>query len=135
VISTKHATKLALKIGRECATRLPETKIGAPRHESRWARFGSSSRRITWPNPARIALTEALAVELAGAGVLVNAIAAGPIAPPGGTTPAFAAAVRAATPLGRWGGGRAIAEAVAALVTHDFIAGETLTIDGGRDLR
>jgi 3-oxoacyl-[acyl-carrier protein] reductase len=51
-----------------------------------------------------IALTEALALELAGDNILVNAIAPGPILAPGGTSDAEIEAVEQATPLGRWGG-------------------------------
>ena len=52
-----------------------------------------------------IALTEALALELAADNILVNAVAPGPIMAPPGTTEEEQRAVEAATPLGRWGGG------------------------------
>ena len=51
-----------------------------------------------------IALTEALALELAADNILVNAIAPGPILAPPETTAAEHQAVDDATPLGRWGG-------------------------------
>jgi NAD(P)-dependent dehydrogenase (short-subunit alcohol dehydrogenase family) len=51
-----------------------------------------------------VALTEALALELAPSQILVNAIAPGPIAPPDGATDDEIRAVERATPLGRWGG-------------------------------
>src|SRR6185369_14032191 len=51
-----------------------------------------------------VALTEALALELAPDNILVNAIAPGPIVAPPGTTDEEARAVEQATPLGRWGG-------------------------------
>lgn len=79
-----------------------------------------------------IALTEALALELAESGVLVNGVAAGPIEPPEGSTGAFTSAVAAATPLGRWGGSEAVAHAVIALLNNDFTTGHTLLVDGGR---
>ncbi|HKC55151.1 MAG TPA: SDR family oxidoreductase, partial [Vicinamibacterales bacterium] len=63
-----------------------------------------------------IALTEALALELAADQILVNAVAPGPIVAPPGTSEADAAAVERATPLGRWGGEIEIAKAVLALV-------------------
>jgi NAD(P)-dependent dehydrogenase (short-subunit alcohol dehydrogenase family) len=79
-----------------------------------------------------IALTEALALELAADQILVNAIAPGPIVAPPGTSAAESAAVERATPLGRWGGEIEIAKAVIALVESDFITGETIRVDGGR---
>jgi NAD(P)-dependent dehydrogenase (short-subunit alcohol dehydrogenase family) len=82
-----------------------------------------------------IALTEALALELARDNILVNAIAPGPILAPPGTSEAEARAVADATPLGRWGGEAEIAKAVLALVDSDFITGETLRVDGGRHVK
>ena len=84
---------------------------------------------------ASIALTEALALELAADNILVNAIAPGPILAPAGTSAAESAAVEEATPLGRWGGEMEIARGVRALLDGDFITGETLRIDGGRHLK
>jgi NAD(P)-dependent dehydrogenase (short-subunit alcohol dehydrogenase family) len=80
-------------------------------------------------------LTEALALELAEDQILVNAVAPGPIIPPDGTTAEESAAVERATPLGRWGGSQEIAKAVLALVSSDFITGETIRVDGGRHVR
>jgi len=80
------------------------------------------------------ALTEALALEVAGSGILVNAIAPGPILPPPGTTEEELKAVVAATPLGRWGGAEEIVKAVFALIDSDFVTGETIRVDGGRHL-
>jgi len=82
-----------------------------------------------------IALTEALALELAADNILVNAIAPGPIVAPPGTSVKEKAAVEEATPLARWGGEIEIAKAVAALLDGDFITGETIRVDGGRHLR
>jgi NAD(P)-dependent dehydrogenase (short-subunit alcohol dehydrogenase family) len=82
-----------------------------------------------------IALTEALALELAGDQILVNAIAPGPIVAPDGTSDEEFRAVERATPLGRWGGETEIAKAVLALVESDFTTGETIRVDGGRHLR
>jgi NAD(P)-dependent dehydrogenase (short-subunit alcohol dehydrogenase family) len=81
---------------------------------------------------AIIALTEALALELASHQILVNAIAPGPILAPPDMDPAEVAAVAKATPVGRWGGELEIAKAVIALIETDFITGETLRVDGGR---
>jgi NAD(P)-dependent dehydrogenase (short-subunit alcohol dehydrogenase family) len=82
-----------------------------------------------------IALTEALALELASDGILVNAIAPGPIMAPPGTTDEESKAVEAATPLGRWGGAEAIVHAVMFLVETDFVTGETIRVDGGRHVK
>jgi len=84
---------------------------------------------------AVIALTEALALELASDQILVNAIAPGPIVAPPGTSAADSAAVEQATPLGRWGGEIEIAKTVIALVESDFITGETIRVDGGRHVK
>jgi len=78
------------------------------------------------------ALSEALALELAGDQILVNAIAPGPILAPPGTSDEEHAAVEKATPLGKWGGPGEIAKAVLALIDSDFITGETIRVDGGR---
>ena len=82
-----------------------------------------------------VALTEALALELAPANILVNAIAPGPIVAPPDMSDDEQAEVAAATPLGRWGGEPEIAKAVLALIETEFITGETIRVDGGRHLR
>jgi NAD(P)-dependent dehydrogenase (short-subunit alcohol dehydrogenase family) len=81
-----------------------------------------------------IALTEALALELAKDQILVNAIAPGPILPPPDMSAEDVSAVTRATPVGRWGGEIEIAKAVIALIETDFITGETIRVDGGRHL-
>ena len=82
-----------------------------------------------------IALTEALALELAPDNILVNCIAPGPILAPPGTTNEELRAVERATPLGRWGGEMEIAKAVLATLDSDFMTGETVRVDGGRHLK
>ena len=84
---------------------------------------------------AVIALTEALALELAADAILVNAVAPGPILPPPDLGADESRAVIEATPLGRWGGEAEIVKAVLALVESDFITGETIRVDGGRHVR
>ena len=84
---------------------------------------------------AVIALTEALALELAPDQILVNAVAPGPIVAPEGTSDEEFATVERATPVGRWGGELEIAKAIVALVESDFITGETIRVDGGRHLK
>jgi NAD(P)-dependent dehydrogenase (short-subunit alcohol dehydrogenase family) len=82
-----------------------------------------------------IALTEALALELASDAILVNAVAPGPILAPTGISDDELKAVEAATPLGRWGGADAIVRAVLFLIETDFVTGETVRVDGGRHLK
>lgn len=82
-----------------------------------------------------IALTEALALELARDRILVNAIAPGPILPPPDMTADEVAEVARATPVGHWGGEAEIAKAVVSLIETDFITGETIRVDGGRHLQ
>jgi NAD(P)-dependent dehydrogenase (short-subunit alcohol dehydrogenase family) len=82
-----------------------------------------------------IALTEALAMELAEDNILVNAIAPGPILAPPETTDEELKTVADATPLGRWGGELEIAKGVLALIESDFTTGETVRIDGGRHVK
>jgi NAD(P)-dependent dehydrogenase (short-subunit alcohol dehydrogenase family) len=84
---------------------------------------------------AVMALTEALALELAPDQILVNAIAPGPIVAPESISDEEFDQVERATPLGRWGGEIEIAKAVLALVDSDFITGETIRVDGGRHLK
>ena len=84
---------------------------------------------------AVIALTEALALELARDGILVNAVAPGPILPPPDLGAHKVEAVERETPVGRWGGAEAIAAAVLELVQSDFVTGETMRVDGGRHLK
>lgn len=82
-----------------------------------------------------IALTEALALELAQDQILVNAVAPGPILPPPDMSEDERAEVARATPVGQWGGEIEIARAVLAFVESDFITGETIRVDGGRHVR
>ncbi len=84
---------------------------------------------------AVIGLTQVLALELAPHGVLVNAVAPGPILAPPGTSAEEYAAVEKATPLGRWGGPAEIARAVRFLVETDFTTGEVVRVDGGRHVK
>lgn len=84
---------------------------------------------------AVVALTEVLALELAPDGILVNAIAPGPILAPEETTDEELEAVERATPLGRWGGEAEIVKAALFLVETDFVTGETIRVDGGRHVR
>ncbi len=82
-----------------------------------------------------IGLTEALALELAADKILVTAIAPGPILAPPETTDDEFANVEKSTPLGQWGGEKAISDAVLALLKLEFVTGETIRVDGGRHIR
>jgi NAD(P)-dependent dehydrogenase (short-subunit alcohol dehydrogenase family) len=82
-----------------------------------------------------VALTQALALELAADQILVNAIAPGPIVAPEGTSDEEFAKIERATPVGRWGGELEIAKIVLGLVESDFVTGETIRVDGGRHLK
>jgi NAD(P)-dependent dehydrogenase (short-subunit alcohol dehydrogenase family) len=82
-----------------------------------------------------VALTEALALELAQDQILVNAIAPGPILAPPDMSAEEVTEVARATPVGRWGGEIEIAKAVVALIEADFITGETIRVDGGRHVK
>jgi NAD(P)-dependent dehydrogenase (short-subunit alcohol dehydrogenase family) len=82
-----------------------------------------------------IALTEALALEVASSNILVNAVAPGPVLAPSSATQEERRAVEEATPLGRWGGELEIAKAVVALLDADFVTGETIRVDGGRHVK
>jgi NAD(P)-dependent dehydrogenase (short-subunit alcohol dehydrogenase family) len=81
------------------------------------------------------ALTETLALELAGDQILVNAIAPGPILAPPEMSQEESDAVVKSTPLGRWGGEEEIAKAVMFLIHSDFVTGETIRVDGGRHIK
>ncbi len=82
-----------------------------------------------------MALSEALALELAPHNILVNAVAPGPILAPPTATAEDHRKVADVTPLGRWGGAAEIAKAVLAFIESDFVTGETLRVDGGRHVK
>ena len=139
-------TQMACRPARRLAVRACRRAAYAPARGGRIINFSATGSRGAAVRATRlsallrresgvIALTEALALELAADQILVNAIAPGPIVAPPGTIEADSTKVERATPLGRWGGEIEIAKAVLALVDSDFITGETIRVDGGRHLK
>ena len=79
-----------------------------------------------------IGLTKSVAKELASRGVTCNAVAPGFIATDmTKALPQDTAQIAAAIPLGRLGTAEEVAQAVAFLVSSEYITGEILRIDGG----
>ncbi len=82
---------------------------------------------------AVIGLTKSLAKELAPT-ITVNCLAPRPILKPANLSAKDAGEVLDRTPLARWGGARAITEAVLYLLDADFVTGQVLYVDGGRSI-
>jgi hypothetical protein len=79
-------------------------------------------------------MTRMLAIELAP-GIKVNAVAPGLIIPPPGCDESFLERNASTNPLGRWGTVEQIADAVCFLVRSDFVTGQVIFVDGGRNLK
>ncbi|HJW84928.1 MAG TPA: SDR family oxidoreductase [Anaerolineae bacterium] len=81
-----------------------------------------------------VALTKALAVALAPS-IRVNAIAPGAVLKPADWSDERWLTLAARAPLGRPGTPEDVAQAVLYLARSDFITGQLLVLDGGRELR
>ncbi len=85
-------------------------------------------KRMLWT------ITRMLALELAPA-IKVNAVAPGLILPPEGKDDSYLADLAHTNPLNRVGSVEGIAAAVRLLVEGDFITGQVIYVDGGRNIR
>ena len=79
-------------------------------------------------------LTRMLAVELAPT-VVVNAVAPGLILPPEGEDADYLERLAHTNPMNCWGHPQDVADAVRFLLQTRFTTGQTLYVDGGRNLR
>lgn len=83
---------------------------------------------------ALAAVTVSAAKALASAGIRVNAVAPGVIAPPPGASAESVARLVKPIPLGRKGDPEDVAAAVLFLVQNDYVTGQTINVDGGRNI-
>jgi NAD(P)-dependent dehydrogenase (short-subunit alcohol dehydrogenase family) len=80
------------------------------------------------------AITRMLALELAP-GITVNAVAPGLVLPPAGETQDYLDRLAHTTPLQRHGSAHDVVSATLFLLRSEFITGQVLYVDGGRNLK
>src|SRR5439155_118443 len=100
--------------------------------------IGAATARAFAAEAGMINLTRSAALELAPAGIRVNAVCPGLIATPAlaralGGAPEREERARAAVPVGRFGRREEVARAILFLASDDasYITGTTLVVDGG----
>jgi hypothetical protein len=79
-------------------------------------------------------LTRMMAVEFAPA-VRANGVAPGLVLPPAGKGEEYLASLASTNPLNRYGSAEDVAAAVLFLLKSDFVTGQVIFVDGGRNLR
>jgi pteridine reductase len=79
-------------------------------------------------------LTRMMALDY-GPMVRVNAVAPGLVLPPVGKDERYLETLKHSNPLNTFGSAEQIAHAVVFLLTNEFITGQTIYVDGGRNLR
>jgi NAD(P)-dependent dehydrogenase (short-subunit alcohol dehydrogenase family) len=79
-------------------------------------------------------LTRVMAVEY-GPRIRVNAVAPGLVLPPEGEDESYLEGLKHSNLLETYGSAEQVAHAVEFLVTNEFITGQTIYVDGGRNLR
>lgn len=79
-------------------------------------------------------LTRIMAVELAPS-IRVNGVAPGLVLPPAGKDESYLAGLASTNPLNRYGSTDDVTAAILYLLKSDFVTGQVIYVDGGRNLR
>jgi pteridine reductase len=102
--------------------------------DSRVSGFDHTHTAYIFSKHVLSAITRMAALELAP-GIAVNGIAPGLILPPAGKDEEYVDRLAQTVPLKRRGSPEDIAAAAVFLVTSEFITGQTIYVDGGRNLK